>query len=113
MAPFSGDPCDAAAGDTCETGTHRLLQCVNGRWATVSDCRGPRGCVQNGDTTFCDTTGNTGGDTCAPSSEGRVRCEPDGGTKILQCIDRVLTAVHQCEPPQRCGSEDGGLTCVY
>ena len=113
MAPFADGACASSDGDTCETGTGRLLQCINGKWVIFSDCHGRQGCSQNGDTTFCDTTGNTGGDFCAPTSEGRVRCEPDGGTQILQCMDHVLTAIYECEAPKRCGSEDGGLTCVY
>ncbi len=113
MAPFAGTTCDGTDGDTCETGSDRLLQCVNLQWVTISDCHGPVGCTQNGDTTFCDTSGNTAGDICAPTSEGRVRCEPDGGAAILRCMDQVLTVIHTCDAPLRCGSEDGGLTCVY
>lgn len=113
MAPFADGACESSDGDTCETGSDRLLQCINGKWTILSDCHGPVGCTQSGDTTFCDTTGNSGGDSCAPTSEGRVRCEPDGGAQILQCMDRVLTVIHECAAPMRCGSEDGGLTCVY
>jgi hypothetical protein len=89
----------------------RLLQCTESTWVTYADCHGPRGCSIRTDTADCDTSGNSVGDHCAPDSEGKVRCDPDGGLNILRCVDGGLNVIFTCSPPSQCGVNDGGLTC--
>ncbi len=60
----------------------------------------------------CDTSGNSVGDRCAPTSEGKVRCDPDGGLNILRCVEGSLAVIFECQAPTNCGINDAGLTCI-
>lgn len=97
----------------CEPSGTRLMECVDEKWTVYSDCFGPNGCSMNNDTANCDTSGNSIGSRCAPTSEGRVRCDPDGGLNILRCVNGTLVFIDACQAPMRCGLTDGGLTCIY
>lgn len=97
----------------CDPNAPRLLECVNEQWTVYSDCLGDNGCTMTNETATCDTSGNSFGSRCAPMSEGKVRCEPDGGAHILRCVNGTLDSIHECEAPTRCGINDGGLTCIY
>ena len=96
----------------CDTEAPRLLQCTGGFFRLYADCKGPRGCSVAADTADCDTSGNSVGDRCAPTSEGKVRCDPDGGLNILRCNDGGLDVIFECTPPRICGINDAGLTCL-
>ena len=110
--PVAGGPCSAENIGRCDSEAPRLLQCVNSTFHIYADCKGPRGCSVTSDTADCDTSGNSVGDRCAPTSEGKVRCDPDGGLNILRCNDGGLDAIFECMPPQICGITDAGeLTC--
>lgn len=110
--PLAGAPCTGEAVGRCDAEAPRLLQCTAGTWLVYADCKGPRGCSLSSDTADCDTSGNSIGDRCAPTSEGKVRCDPDGGLNILRCVDGGLERIWKCESPQVCGIGDGGLTCI-
>jgi hypothetical protein len=112
MDPTVGGPCTAEGVGRCDALEPRLLQCTNRVYVTYADCKGERGCSSTTDTANCDTTGNSVGDRCAPDSEGKVRCDPDGGLNILRCVDGGLTPIFTCRPPSRCGTNDAGLTCI-
>lgn len=109
--PSVGAPCTSENIGRCDAEAKTLLQCTNGVFRVYADCRGPRGCTVTSDTADCDTSGNTVGDRCAPTSEGKVRCDPDGGLNILRCVDGGLAVEFECTPPQTCGINDAGLTC--
>jgi len=85
---------------------------MNKKYVLFADCKGPNGCSVSSDTADCDTTGNTVGDHCAPTSEGKVRCDPDGGLNILRCVSGQLDVIYTCTPPAICGFSDAGLTCI-
>lgn len=111
--PTEGSSCTAENVGRCEANANRLLQCTNGTYRVYADCKGPNGCSVTSDTANCDTSGNSVGDRCAPTSEGKVRCDPDGGLNILKCLDGGLEAIFECAPPSICGITDGGeLTCI-
>ena len=97
--------CDSAA---------RLLQCTNGKFTLYADCKGPRGCSVTNDTGDCDTSGNVQGDHCAPTSEGKVRCDPVTPANILKCTNGILALEYACSSPTpTCGTNSmGQLTCI-
>lgn len=107
-----GAPCASEGVGRCDGEAPRLLQCVGGAYVVYADCKGPRGCTASGSTADCDTSGNGLGDRCAPPSEGKVRCDPDGGVNILRCVDGGLSLEFACPPGRTCGLGDAGLTCL-
>ncbi len=111
--PTEGTKCTAENIGRCDAEGSRLLQCTNGVFRVYADCKGPSGCSVTSDTADCDTSGNTLGDRCAPTSEGKVRCDPaGGGINILRCIDGGLEVIFECPSPSTCGLSDAGLTCI-
>lgn len=111
--PTPGGPCTNETVGRCDPDAPRLLQCTDAQWVIYADCKGPRGCTLTDDTADCDTSGNSIGDRCAPTSEGKARCDPDGGLNILECRDGGLNLVWTCTSPTICGIGDGGrLTCI-
>ena len=112
IPPVVGARCPDENIGRCDSEAMRLLQCTSATWRIYADCRGANGCSVTGDTAECDTSGNTVGDRCAPTSEGKVRCDPDGGINILRCLDGGLEVIFECQPPTICGANDAGLTCI-
>lgn len=112
MPPVEGGPCYGDNLGRCDPSQPRLLECVSETWTVHADCHGPNGCSANAETANCDTSGNSIGARCPPSSEGKVRCDPDGGINILRCVSGVLGVIHTCDAPTRCGFDDAGLTCI-
>ncbi|MDX2009842.1 MAG: hypothetical protein SFW67_06620 [Myxococcaceae bacterium] len=111
--PKAGGPCAQENVGACESPT-RLLACREQTWAVISDCRGPGGCRQSGDTVECDTSLNGLGDRC--NNVGRVRCDPDGGQQILRCRDGGVLELELSCPVRsgvqlQCVLSDAGLTC--
>jgi len=92
--------CGARAGASCEGGGYtcsseaEALECRDQKWRTLQ-CRGPLGCVEEGDTVSCDLTRNVAGDACAASAEGRGQCTADGKA-VLECRMGTLTQVKTC-----------------
>ncbi len=109
--PTLGGPCTTELAGRCDSEAPRLLQCLDGGYQLYADCHGTRGCSIVNDTADCDTSGNSVGDHCAPTSEGKVRCDPDGGANILLCSDGGLHAVVSCTAPTSCALADAGLAC--
>lgn len=110
--PSLGESCTSENIGRCDADAPRLLQCTNGSFRIYADCKGPNGCAVANDTAECDTSGNSVGDRCAPTSEGKVRCDPDGGVNILRCVDGGLEVIFECPSPSTCGINDAGLTCI-
>lgn len=111
VPPAPGGPCKGEDTATCEAATARMLLCKNSAFEIYSDCKGANGCKVDDQTATCDTSGNTVGDRCPPTSEGKVRCDPDGGAAILRCVDGGLANVYTCPAGTICGINDAGLTC--
>ena len=110
--PDVGVACNDDGTAVCDPTGTRMLQCTHSVWRLYSDCRGPDRCAHTGDTISCDTSGNTVGDTCPPTSEGKVRCDPDGGVNFLRCIDGGLAIIDTCPTGTLCGFRpDAGLSC--
>jgi len=106
----AGGACTTENAGACVTGT-RLLVCQNMVWVVATDCKGPDGCRVINEAVECDLRGNTIGDLCPGTSEGKVRCDPDGGVNILRCRSRVLELEFACPSTTMCGLYDAGLTC--
>lgn len=106
-----GGPCTTENAGVCASPT-RLLSCHNQAWVAATDCKGPDGCRLVGESYECDLRGNSLGDLCPVTSEGKVRCDPDGGVNILRCRQGVLSLEFVCPEPSLCSFvEDAGLTC--
>lgn len=112
LVATAGGKCTSENIGRCDSEAPRLLQCTDGTFRIYADCKGPRGCTLAKDTADCDTSGNSVGDRCAPTSESKVRCDPDGGLNILRCDDGGLSVIFECRPPSACGINDAGLTCI-
>lgn len=108
----AGAPCASENVGRCDSDAPRLLQCIAGEYRVYADCKGAKGCRLENDTAECDTSGNSLGDRCAPTSEGKVRCEPDAGLDILRCVDGGLVLEFSCPAGRICGFSDAGLTCI-
>ncbi len=107
-----GSACRYDADLTCETGSPRLLECRAQKWALSADCRGPGGCVSDAMQTVCDTSGDTVGDHCSASSEGKARCDPVAPFRIIRCARGVFEVAIECPQQTRCGLDpDAGLVC--
>lgn len=106
-----GGRCALAGTAACEASSHRALVCGDALvWTAYSDCKGSGGCQVDADGTLsCDTTLNSVGDRCAPTSEGKARCEPVDRTSVLRCDGGVLQVAQPC--PGGCEPADGGLLC--
>lgn len=105
-----GTDCSGESTGACDPATQQLLQCSGGRFVVYSDCKGEGGCMTDGQTVSCDSSGNGAGDRCAAA--GKYRCEPDGGAQILRCDEGVLTVQDTCPAPMICAYYDGGLGCL-
>jgi hypothetical protein len=110
-APAPGGACSTEGTASCEAANAQLLQCRANVWASYSDCRGGGGCAVEADVVRCDTSGNTVGDRCPPTSEGKVRCDPDAGANILRCVDGGLVVEFPCPTGKACAVLDAGLSC--
>ena len=110
LQPEAGAACTTENAGVCASST-RLLVCQSMVWVVATDCKGPDGCRLVNQAYECDLRGNTIGDLCPGSSEGKVRCDPDGGVTILRCRSGVLAVEFECPPSTVCGIFDGGLTC--
>jgi hypothetical protein len=108
-----GGLCRSEGAGACNEDGGTLLQCVSGTWSAFADCRGPRGCERTADTADCDTSGDSVGDRCPPTSEGRVRCDPDAGLNVLRCVGGRLIIELECPGGSTCALTDAGLTCVF
>ncbi|MBL9037062.1 MAG: hypothetical protein JNG84_00985 [Archangium sp.] len=110
--PVEGAACTTEAEGFCSS-TTRLLGCYGQVWAVASDCKGPDGCRRTGDDVYeCDSSGNSVGDRCPRQSEGKVRCDPDGGVTILRCRDGGFDVEFVCPGSTRCSFvPDAGLSC--
>ncbi len=109
--PHPGQACTVENTATCDPTNGQFLVCTNAAYVVLADCHGPEGCTTTNETASCDTSGNGLGDRCPPSSEGKVRCDPDGGHLILRCVDGGLSSVFECPTGSTCGVADAGLSC--
>ncbi|MEW6433696.1 MAG: hypothetical protein AB1730_19490 [Myxococcota bacterium] len=95
-SPKAGDKCDTT-GFLCES-AQSAMECKLGVWVSLP-CKGPGGCVREGDTVKCDMSGNMEGDACASSAAGKGLCS--GMTATLECREDmngnlVLTKTNDC-----------------
>lgn len=111
VPPGPGVPCKGEDTATCESSS-RMLICKGGEFQVYSDCKGAAGCRVDDQTASCDTSGNGAGDRCPPTSENKVRCDPDAGVRILRCVDGGLDVIFTCPGGTICGLTDAGLTCI-
>lgn len=107
-----GGLCGTIGAEQCEAGGDRLLVCVQSAWALKLECRGPMRCQMSGPTASCDSSGNTKGDRCESSEEGKERCDPANASVILRCRSGVLVGSLQCPVTSRCQAISGTTTCV-
>jgi hypothetical protein len=103
-SPTAGEQC-SQTGFLCESAAS-ALECRVGTWASLP-CKGPNGCKREGDLVKCDMTGNSEGDNCASSAEGKGLCTSDNAG-VLQCRDGKLVKTNTC---RSCSVSGDVVTC--
>lgn len=103
------DPCVSdTAGAACSSAGDAWLRCTDGRFTTISACRGPAGCHVDGSIVRCDQSIAVLGDACA--SEGGGACTADRST-MLFCRNGAYGAPRACRGPGHCAIEAGQVHC--
>jgi hypothetical protein len=98
-----------AIGDSACSPDHKsFLSCEQGRFVTMSVCRGPRGCARDGGLALCDQSLAEAGDAC--QSEQKATCAMDG-RHLLQCKDRKFETAAACEGEAHCQVADRQVHC--
>jgi hypothetical protein len=87
-----GESCDRT-GFLCADAT-AALECRAGKWLKLP-CRGTGGCQRSGEVITCDMSGNSAGDACASSAEGKGLCSSTG-TATLECREGALVQTNTC-----------------
>lgn len=91
-----GDPCGTPRGEhfACGVDQKTEMQCLNGKWKTVSRCRGPKGCQAKFPLVDCDTSIAMAGDVCG--KQGNAACSQDEKS-ILECKDGKFVVTEKCD----------------
>jgi hypothetical protein len=94
------DHCAAADDDknVCAAGGKERVSCIDGRIEREM-CRGPKGCVEEGDHASCDMTINNAGEACA--HEGTASCTVDQ-QEMLTCKNGQWIGVARCRGASGC-----------
>ena len=88
----AGEPCDKV-GFLCQDAA-TALECRNGAWVALP-CKGAGGCAVSGGNVQCDMNGNTAGDACASTAEGKGLCSADKKA-TLECRSGALVQTNVC-----------------
>lgn len=112
-APQPGGSCDSV-GFLCIDAT-TAIECQVGKWSALP-CRGPMGCVRQGNLIKCDMSGNLEGDACAASAVGSGFCTTDGKS-VLECRNTPSTQANTLKRTQTCsacttGTDSSGKSVV-
>jgi hypothetical protein len=95
-----GDGCAEVGDVACETDKKNALQCGNDhKFAIGETCKGPRGCVVNGNAIDCDNDTSDIGDPC--HTIGDYACTSDKAL-LLRCNDHKMDPLNSCRGPKAC-----------
>jgi hypothetical protein len=94
-----GEPCMSFDRDyLCTDSGDSYVTCAEGKYTTVSMCRGPLRCRPFDTTVACDTALGQAGDACL----GGQSCAADGKTLLTCGDDHKLAATAKCLGPNGC-----------
>lgn len=100
-----GEACNSARFACADVDA--ALECREGRWVRIP-CRGPEGCVSDGEAIRCDLSANQEGDRCPLHAYGQGRCS-DAGDALLECRQGQMVKTRDCAA---CEVSAGLLACT-
>jgi hypothetical protein len=103
----AGDRCSDADEGAASCAGRRMIVCRGGRYV-FAECRGPRGCANEGGRAVCDASLAQTGDAC--SKEGLKACSEDG-TQVLTCQASKMRFFYFCRGKAGCAATSGKLNC--
>jgi len=106
--PAPGGKCAQHGKATCEN-PWGALYCFDGVLERVT-CRGPQGCVPDGDGVLCDDAIAAERDLCMLASVGNHACAPDGREAVV-CEAKGYVAWRACRGPKGCAVSTGRVEC--
>jgi hypothetical protein len=106
--PAPGGKCAQHGKVTCED-PWGALYCFDGVLERVT-CRGPGGCVPDGDGVACDDAIAAEGDLCMMASIGNHACTPDGHEAVV-CEAKGYVGWRTCRGPKGCAVASGRVEC--
>lgn len=103
-----GDRCslDEEGSASCAD-REKLVACHGGHFVE-SPCRGPKGCVVEGERALCDTTLALLGEPCR--DEGKKACATDKSA-VLACKSTRMASLYNCRGSRGCSLNAGKLDC--
>jgi hypothetical protein len=94
------DGCAEVGDVACANDRKNALECTkDNKFAVGETCKGPRGCVVNGNSIDCDNDMSDIGDPC--HTAGDFACTSDKGL-LLRCDDHKMTPLNACRGPKAC-----------
>jgi hypothetical protein len=93
------DGCDEENEVACQTDKKAALECHSGNFVVGETCKGPKGCVVDGEKIQCDNDVADDGDPC--HFEGDYACASDK-TMAFKCISKKMVSINSCRGPKGC-----------
>ncbi len=103
----AGEQCTPEGGLACGESSSVGLECKNGVTREFS-CRGPAGCMIDGEKVACDLTRAQPGDACPGLAESAAQCFVGDANKALKCNFGTWQSV-DCK---ECLEQGGLIKCV-
>ena len=94
-----GDGCDEENEVACQTDKKAALECKGGLFAVGETCKGPHGCVVDGEKITCDNDVADENDPC--HFDGDYACSSDK-TMAFKCVGKKMTPLNSCRGPKGC-----------
>lgn len=95
----AGDGCETDDDVSCSTDKKAALECHNNKFEVGSTCKGPKGCVLDGDKISCDDDVADENDPCHFDDD--YACTSDK-QRVLRCKDKKMVAYNACRGPNGC-----------
>lgn len=86
----AGDPCTPEGGVSCSNSTLALT--CEGGIARAIECRGPAGCIADGEKAACDFSKARAGDSCPKANENQGQCDAGNPNQLLRCTSGTWKA---------------------
>jgi hypothetical protein len=93
------DGCDEDGEVACSTDKKAALECHGGSFGVGETCKGPHGCVVDGDKIKCDNDISDPDDPC--HFIGDYACSSDK-TLALKCVDHKMQKLNSCRGTKGC-----------
>ena len=94
-----GDGCDEENEVACQVDKKAALECHKNVFTVGETCKGPKGCVVNGEKISCDNDIADTGDPC--HFDGDYACSSDN-KMAFKCTAKVMTPLNSCRGDKGC-----------